>query len=893
MRSTPLPGPLMFTAAIASLLVSLLAPRAGAQCDTFVTPAFTDTAVGPDHEVLAAIAYASPQGAGTPWTVVAGRFTTIGGRSIKGIAAWDGSTWRPLGASRGISEIDGEVHALTTYNGDLIAGGRFTSAGGVTVANVARWNGFTWQPMGALTNTLTDDVPVRTFGGFNTDLYAGGGFTTADGLPLRYLARWNGTGWVSVGGGLLPHDPANLGDDGVWSLQSYGSSLVVGGNIAQFGGVVTPNIARWNGFFWSAMGSGFGGTDAHLFKVRSMCVQNSLLYMGGDGVTGTLGSPFFRCWDGAAWTDLAYTVGAIRSVVPHLGGILIGGTFDEIATQPLPGLAHFTAGGQFVPLATALEPGERVASLSSVGGPIVLGGAFRHAAQSARLAAVNGSSFFPYQEAAPRMNALTTFNGRVYGGGSFIIPGDDATVDIRNIGWWAGGSVMHMGTGTNGPVHAIKGYLSGPIGLQTRNIVAGGVFTRAGTADVSNIAIWSEQGPVPPPEWRAMGAGLSGQVNAVEHFGNSVYAAGEFSFSGATAVQRIARFNGTGWVTVANGLNDHAYAMKVYNGQLYVGGRFTTAGGVQTGGLARWNGSAWSAVGGVFGGTVHTLEVYNNELIIGGSFTGLAGNPNIARYNGVTYATLGSGGAGAPVRSLTVGPGPSPALYVGGDFTTIGGVSANRLARWSTNSGWQPVLSGVPAPVRALATIQTEVHAGLPFEGGTRRDPWVRYSTNGLPWFLSTPDDVTACLGNPSGFLASTPVGYTAPHQWRRGSTPLQAGPTDTGSVIDVADRTRIVFFAVNHADAGAYTLTFSNSCGSVTSPPARLFVSPGDVGITGGIFGHDGVYDNNDFVVFIDLFFASSPLADLGSTGGVSGPDGVWDNNDFVVFIEQFFTGC
>ncbi|HZW07624.1 MAG TPA: GC-type dockerin domain-anchored protein [Phycisphaerales bacterium] len=67
----------------------------------------------------------------------------------------------------------------------------------------------------------------------------------------------------------------------------------------------------------------------------------------------------------------------------------------------------------------------------------------------------------------------------------------------------------------------------------------------------------------------------------------------------------------------------------------------------------------------------------------------------------------------------------------------------------------------------------------------------------------------------------------------------------------------------------------------------------PADVGATGGVAGADGALDNNDFVVFIDLFFAMAPAADLGSTGGVPGADGAWDNNDFVVFIDEFFGGC
>lgn len=67
----------------------------------------------------------------------------------------------------------------------------------------------------------------------------------------------------------------------------------------------------------------------------------------------------------------------------------------------------------------------------------------------------------------------------------------------------------------------------------------------------------------------------------------------------------------------------------------------------------------------------------------------------------------------------------------------------------------------------------------------------------------------------------------------------------------------------------------------------------PADIGRQGGLPGPDGLADNNDFVIFIDDFFASDPLADFGRQGGLAGPDGLLDNNDFVVFIDLFFEGC
>ncbi|HYC99940.1 MAG TPA: DVUA0089 family protein, partial [Phycisphaerales bacterium] len=85
---------------------------------------------------------------------------------------------------------------------------------------------------------------------------------------------------------------------------------------------------------------------------------------------------------------------------------------------------------------------------------------------------------------------------------------------------------------------------------------------------------------------------------------------------------------------------------------------------------------------------------------------------------------------------------------------------------------------------------------------------------------------------------------------------------------------------------AGVYRVSLTGACFAV------LGCGPADVGSTGGIQGPDQRLDNNDFIVFIDYFFAHASAADVGSTGGVAGSDGAWDNNDFVVFIDLFFTG-
>jgi hypothetical protein len=70
--------------------------------------------------------------------IAGGEFTTAGGQTVNSIARWDGSEWHPF-TSGGQIGVNSNVSALTVWNGDLIAGGSFTMAGGQTVNRIAAW----------------------------------------------------------------------------------------------------------------------------------------------------------------------------------------------------------------------------------------------------------------------------------------------------------------------------------------------------------------------------------------------------------------------------------------------------------------------------------------------------------------------------------------------------------------------------------------------------------------------------------------------------------------------------------------------------------------------------------------------------------------------------------
>jgi hypothetical protein len=90
------------------------------------------------------------------------------------------------------------VYALTVYNGQLIAGGNFTTAGGVSTNRIARWDGSNWEALGSGMN-----YDVRALTVYNGELIAGGWFTTAGGKNSSHWGRW---GLPTVYGGDLNHD---------------------------------------------------------------------------------------------------------------------------------------------------------------------------------------------------------------------------------------------------------------------------------------------------------------------------------------------------------------------------------------------------------------------------------------------------------------------------------------------------------------------------------------------------------------------------------------------------------------------------------------------------------------------------------------------------------------
>ena len=104
---------------------------------------------------------------------------------------WDVSITQP--------GVDGSIYAISALpNGDLVAGGLFTTIGGINANSIARFDGASWHSMGDGMNGHVTTLEVLD----NGELIAAGNFTMAGGEAANRIARWDGDTWHPLGEGL-------------------------------------------------------------------------------------------------------------------------------------------------------------------------------------------------------------------------------------------------------------------------------------------------------------------------------------------------------------------------------------------------------------------------------------------------------------------------------------------------------------------------------------------------------------------------------------------------------------------------------------------------------------------------------------------------------------------
>ena len=257
-------------------------------------------------------------------------FTGVGG-SVNGIAIYNKGKWN--GLEQGIGS--GQVSSILEFGGNLYAGGTFAVANGLPMNNIAMWDGIDWFALDEGIAKGNDYHPegflnaVDVLKEYKGDLYAGGWFYDANTLPVRSITKWNGSTWEDLQGGC---------NGFIFAMEVYNNELYVGGLFDSIGNIPAYNIAKWDGSTWTAVGGGIATT-----YVLGMAVLNGELYVGGEFAdAGGVSVSNVAKWDGSQWADVGGgTDSGIGTMTADQNYVYCSGTFTTAGGQPIETLARW------------------------------------------------------------------------------------------------------------------------------------------------------------------------------------------------------------------------------------------------------------------------------------------------------------------------------------------------------------------------------------------------------------------------------------------------------------------------------------------------------------------------------------------------------------------------
>jgi hypothetical protein len=325
--------------------------------------------------------------AGTPTNLyVGGAFNQVGQTNARLVAQFDGANWSPMGSgvSGGSGSFAAVVNAMDTTSSNVYVGGLFNTAGSVSAADIAAWDGANWSALGSGPGGVVAAITVRTDG-----VYAAGAPQGASLYGSPFFLRWDGASWQSVlvynpndtflalyindsnigmdamafqdtniyvGGhfSITWHDPTLTFEtncmnimrfDGTYArivgtglnsnvvaMTMLGTNLYVAGLFTNAGGLPANHIAMWDGNVWSAVGSGVVGNGT----VNTLTTIGTNLYAGGTFTNmGGVRASRIAKWDGNVWSALGSGVSAtVQGLYSSGSNLYAGGSLRAAGGYP-------------------------------------------------------------------------------------------------------------------------------------------------------------------------------------------------------------------------------------------------------------------------------------------------------------------------------------------------------------------------------------------------------------------------------------------------------------------------------------------------------------------------------------------------------------------------------
>jgi hypothetical protein len=197
--------------------------------------------------------------------IAAGKFTDAGGdANADYVAKWNGTSWSAISPTVLSASSFTVVSALAVNGNNLFIGGNFENGGGVSTADyLVKWNGTSYEDVGGWGGTVGGVFEIYMEA--NGDMIIGGEF------PLK-VAKYNASSnsWAPLG------TFSASGATSVNSITKNGNDVYIAGNLTNAAGTSTDNIAKYNGSTWEGVA---GGLNAVVYNLQ---IHNNKLYAAGN-----------------------------------------------------------------------------------------------------------------------------------------------------------------------------------------------------------------------------------------------------------------------------------------------------------------------------------------------------------------------------------------------------------------------------------------------------------------------------------------------------------------------------------------------------------------------------------------------------------------------------------
>jgi hypothetical protein len=236
--------------------------------------------------------------------------------------------------------LDGnaEFHKILPYqNGYLLAFGGGQYLNNEFTGQLVYWEPSTgFEQFQNISNFISNDAIINSIALFNDEIYVGGNASSGSGGVMDEILHWNGTMWAPIGGGIL--DVSNLG--GINDIVVYKDDVYFGGQFVQNNNSGENHIARWSGTEWLSVGGGIESENASIYELK--VIDNFLYAVGSFTEIGGIQAKGIARWDGEKWCSCGAEInGVVKTITEFNDTLYIGGNFSVIDQDSIPKVAKF------------------------------------------------------------------------------------------------------------------------------------------------------------------------------------------------------------------------------------------------------------------------------------------------------------------------------------------------------------------------------------------------------------------------------------------------------------------------------------------------------------------------------------------------------------------------